>query len=150
MVDRSVAGADGFRRCDLDYTSAAAKYAQAAGTVKQYSLLTSAGASSGSWIAYLKVKGLQEEAAKALFGPPEQPQSRLSIFRPGALDRGAELRAKRGKERFMGAIGMKGLPVVTLAKAMLVDAETCCGGPAPVLDGSQIKAIVAQGLAAKS
>ena len=37
------------------------------------------------------------------------------------MDRGAELRAKRGKERFFGAIGMKGIAVATVAKAMLAD-----------------------------
>ena len=64
----------------------------------------------------MKIKGLQEEAVKPLGFP------RLSIFRPGALDRG-ELRQERGKERFMGFIGMSGIPVSTVAKGIRADME---------------------------
>lgn len=71
------------QRVDVDYSAAGAKLAAAAGTVTQFSLVTSAGASPTSWIGYLKAKGRQEQDCKALAFP------RLTVLRPGALDRGA-------------------------------------------------------------
>ena len=86
-----------FARCDLDYTTAAAQIAKRAGCL-QYSLVTSQGASPSSCIFYMKIKGQQEEVAKDL------GFSRLTIWQPGALDRG-DLRAQRAKERCLGSSG---------------------------------------------
>ena len=60
--------------------------------------------------------------------------------RPGALDRG-ELRSQRGKEKFMGFIGMKGIAVATVGRAMRVDAETKGDSPGETLSDGQIKAL---------
>lgn len=104
-----------FARCDLDYTTAAAQMAKRAGCA-QYSLVTSQGASSSSCIFYMKIKGQQEDVAKEL------GFSRLTIWQPGALDRG-ELRAQRAKERCMGCFGIRGIDVKLVARAMRADAE---------------------------
>ena len=104
-----------FARCDLDYTTAAAQMAKRAGCL-QYSLVTSQGASSSSCIFYMKIKGQQEDVAKEL------GFSRLTIWQPGALDRG-ELRAQRAKERCLGCLGMRGIDVKLVARAMCLDAE---------------------------
>ena len=109
-------GKAGFERCDLDYTSAAAQLARDAGC-PQYTLVTSKGASATSYIFYMKIKGKQEVAAKALGFP------RLTIFQPGALNRGDELRKQRNAERFMGFIGMTGIDVALVGRALMVDAE---------------------------
>ena len=64
----------------------------------------------------MKIKGQQEDVAKGL------EFSRLTIWQPGALDRG-ELRAQRAKERCLGCLGMRGIDVALVARAMRADAE---------------------------
>lgn len=104
------------KRVDVDYANAGAQAARAGGTVAQFSLVTSEGASSSSFIGYLKAKGQAEDDARAM------KFSRLSLVRPGALDRG-QLRKARTKERILGFFGMKGISVSVVARGMVADAE---------------------------
>jgi uncharacterized protein YbjT (DUF2867 family) len=117
------------KRVDLDYSNAGARLAAAAGTVTHFSLVTSQGASASSWIGYLKVKGQQEEYARTLGFP------RLALFRPGALDRGP-LRDARFKEKLMGWIGMKGIRVGLVGRAIRMDAEGADASPGEHIFGN--------------
>ena len=58
----------------------------------------------------MKIKGHQEDVAKEL------GFSRLTIWQPGALDRG-ELGAQRAKERCLCCLGMRGIDVALVARA---------------------------------
>jgi hypothetical protein len=125
-----------FARCDLDYTTAAAQMAKRAGCL-QYSLVTSQGASSSSCIFYMKIKGQQEDVARDL------GFSHLTIWQPGALDRG-DLRAHRAKERCLGCLGMRGIDVKLVARAMCLDAEAAVGSSRTAVvvhDDADIRAI---------
>jgi oxidoreductase len=128
-----------FARCDLDYTTAAAQLAKRGGCT-QYTLVTSKGASSSSCIFYIKIKGQQEDVAKEL------GFSRLTIWQPGALDRG-ELRSQRASERCMGCLGMRGIDVKLVARAICVDAEqlsaASSGAATAVFGDDDIRAIAA-------
>lgn len=56
------------------------------GGVKHFSLVSSKGANADSWFLYMKTKGESELSCKNL------DFDRLSIFRPGMLQRGDESR----------------------------------------------------------
>ncbi|KAJ3030041.1 UNVERIFIED_CONTAM: Oxidoreductase htatip2 [Siphonaria sp. JEL0065] len=122
--------AEAFRKVDYDYVNSSAKFAKEAGT-EYFGLLTSTGANKDSWFLYMKTKGEIEEAVKALEFP------RLSIFRPGLLNRGA---ASRAWESVAVLIGPS-VSVSTVAKAMIHDYENPSSSVAVLTEytDSQIK-----------
>mmetsp|Transcript_6906 Transcript_6906/g.14383 ORF Transcript_6906/g.14383 Transcript_6906/m.14383 type:complete len:233 (-) Transcript_6906:228-926(-) len=85
--------AEAFERVDFDYCRAAASVARREPSVKHFAVLSSAGASSKSWFLYLKTKGRIENFVTGL------GFDRVSVYRPGLLDRGDKLRSK---ERILG------------------------------------------------
>ncbi|XP_028411804.1 oxidoreductase HTATIP2-like [Dendronephthya gigantea] len=110
---RKVAGsAEAFYRIDHDYPMKCVEIAKECG-VKHMSLLTSTGANANSWFLYMKTKGQIEEDCKKL------NFDRLSIFRPGLLDRGQD---KRFVEKAVGLF-WKAIQVSDVAKGMRIDAE---------------------------
>ena len=103
---------EAFFHIDCEVPERIAKIAKAA-DVKHASLLTSTGANPNSWFLYLRTKGEIEERTKNL------KFNRVSIFRPGLLDRGA------GNMRFgekVAKIFSRPMLVEHLAKAMVQDA----------------------------
>lgn len=109
---RAAGSAAAFKHVDFDYVVNCAKIAKEA-DVPQVSLVTSQGASTSSFFLYLKTKGEVENALKDMQFP------HTSIFRPGFLDRGS-------KQRFvekMAKLVMTSIPVATVAKALVIDAE---------------------------
>ncbi|CAH3139014.1 unnamed protein product [Pocillopora meandrina] len=109
---RAAGSAAAFKHVDFDYVVNCAKIAKEA-DVPQVSLVSSQGASASSSFLYLKTKGQVENALKDMQFPS------TSIFRPGFLDRGS-------KQRFvekMAKLVMTSIPVATVAKAMVTDAE---------------------------
>lgn len=102
----------------------AATLAQAAG-VRMFSYVSSTGASASSWFTYLKVKGEVEDMLRA------KGFERVSIFRPGLLDRGAQARFKEK----VASIFMPTIRARTVAQAMRVEAEQALSRPAQRLNG---------------
>jgi oxidoreductase len=119
------------KRVDHDYAVAAEKLARRSASVTQFSLVSTSGASPTSMFGYMKVKGQVENVAR------EQGFSRLTLVRPGMLDRG-DLRQARFKEKLAGWVGMKGINVKLVARAMIADAERAGAEDAgvSVLDGN--------------
>jgi oxidoreductase len=132
---RGAAGsAAAMRRVDLEYVDAAGAAARAAG-VPHFALLTAQGARRDVWhselrlfhpLFYMHLKGAAEAAVEAKGFP------RVSIFRPGMLDRG-------GAARFGEALALKLLPstpVADVARAMIAaverDAAAARAATAPV------------------
>eukprot|EP01132_Coremiostelium_polycephalum_P004665 gene4665-5830_t len=110
---RRVAGsAENFRHIDYDYSTNFCRIAKEEG-VGSMQLLTSRGANHKSWFLYMKVKGEIEEEVKKYSFP------NLSIYRPGFLERG---RTERFLENMMSKF-MSGIPVETVAKGMVAQAE---------------------------
>lgn len=110
---RHAAGsAAAFRHVDFDFVINCAKVAKEA-NVPHVLYVSSERANASSWFLYMKVKGEVEESLKEMQYP------KTSIFRPGLLDRGAK---KRFLEKAYGWIAQS-IPVSTVAKAMLVEAE---------------------------
>ena len=110
---RAQAGSsEAFFHIDCEIPERIAKIAKAA-DVKHASLLTSIRANVNSWFLFHRTKGEIEERTKNL------KFNRVSIFRPGFLDRGA------GNARFGEKIAIKffrPMLVEDLAKAMVQDA----------------------------
>ena len=77
---------------DLDYVTTFAELSKAAG-VSYFGLLTSQGANKDSWFLYPQTKGQVEDKVQQL------KFKRISIFRPGMLQRGDLL---RGTEKMFG------------------------------------------------
>ncbi len=116
---KDAGSAEAFRLCDLLYVEAFGKavMAESRGSIQHFVQISSAGASSTSWFLYLKTKGEADDAIAAMGFP------RLTILRPGLLDRG-------DKARFIEKVGMcviGGLPVASAGAATvlsLVDPAT--------------------------
>ena len=112
------------RKVDFDYQLALANAAASNG-VPCFVLLSSMGASSGSFVAYSRMKGELEEAVDAL------ALARLRILRPSFLD-GERAEARAGERasilvgRLLARLGIGGnyrpIPVGTVARAMVAAA----------------------------
>jgi len=118
-----------FVRVDLGYVKEAAKLAKEAG-VPHFSLLTAQGANPRAWasnfillhgLLYLNTKGQAEEFVKAQGFP------RVSIFRPGLLDRmvGSPCLTERLASKVVSSI-----KVSQVAKSMMLEAEKSGAGTA--------------------
>jgi len=111
-ISRKKAGsAAAYRRVDYDYCAFFARLVHQAG-VKQCYLISTAGASASSAFLYPKTKGEIENYYQSL------KFDRLSIYRPGILDKGSETRTV---SKFFGMI-MGSLAVDVLAQALAYDA----------------------------
>jgi len=73
-------GAEGFVKVDYDYVVNTAKLLKDNGACKDYHLVSSKGASAGSFFLYPSTKGKAENAIKEMEFP-----GRTSIYRPGLL-----------------------------------------------------------------
>ncbi|KAJ3250204.1 Oxidoreductase htatip2 [Chytriomyces hyalinus] len=112
---RGDAGSDeAFIKVDHDYVVSSAKCAKDGGST-YFGLVTSAasGASKNSFFLYPRTKGLVEEAVKA------NGFERLSIFRPGLLNRAESSR----KWEWVANCIMSGVDTKTVAAAMIRDFE---------------------------
>lgn len=136
---KDAGSAEQFRKVDLHYVQLAARAAKQAG-VQHFSLCTSKGANVNMWasslspfhaLLYIKTKGQAEEAVKA------QGFARVSIFRPGALDRGPKA---RWNERLASRLTTT-TPVRNVARAMVLDAEANRTGVHVYEEGSIIDAV---------
>jgi oxidoreductase len=105
----------------LDYVKLFAEGCRANG-VGHFTLLSSSGASKGSFFLYPQTKGQAEEAVK-LQGFP-----RTSIYRPGLLDRGLQ---NRFIEKFAKAMFVPAMAVAELARAMRAHTEESALSPVP-------------------
>jgi len=105
---KDAGSAEAFRKIDLHLVTEFAKLAKDSG-VNHMNLLTSSGANANSFFLYMKTKGEVEEELKKLDFP------RLSIYRPGLLDRGKEARFI---EKLAGVV-TSGIPVSVVARAMM-------------------------------
>jgi len=100
--------AKAFERIDLDYFRAAVSAAKKESSVKHFAVVSSQGANPKSWFLYMKVKGKIEDCVrKAAF-------DRVSIYRPGLLNRGDKLRFN---EKIAVKL-MKSTPVSAVANFM--------------------------------
>ncbi|CAI5717030.1 unnamed protein product [Peronospora destructor] len=108
--------AEAFRKVDLDYVTTFAELSKAAG-VPYFGLLTSQGANKDSWLLYPQTKGQVEDKVRQL------KLERISIFRPGMLQRGDLL---RGTEKMLGWVvpGMFQISIRAVAKGMVSDYES--------------------------
>mmetsp|Transcript_12588 Transcript_12588/g.17422 ORF Transcript_12588/g.17422 Transcript_12588/m.17422 type:complete len:228 (+) Transcript_12588:106-789(+) len=79
--------AEAFRKVDLEYVVEFARLCKES-NIPHFNLVTSTGADPNSWFLYMKTKGEAEEGVKKL------GFNRVSIFRPGMLDRGEDARFK--------------------------------------------------------
>lgn len=100
-----------FRRIDKDINVNMAHVAKEM-NVPFYSIMSSSGANANSWFLYLQVKGEIDEEAKSL------DFERTSIWRPGMLGRGNELRFV---EKIFSKV-MHSIPTKVVAKAIVKDA----------------------------
>jgi oxidoreductase len=108
---KDAGSAENFRKCDLLYVEAFGKCLalQSKSTLKHFVQISSSGASSSSWFLYLQTKGEADESIAKLGFP------RLTILRPGLLDRG-------DKARFVEKVGLcviGGLPVACAGIAIV-------------------------------
>lgn len=109
---KDAGSAAAFRRVDFDYVRAVHGHARAAG-IAHASVVSSQGANPKSWFLYPEVKGKAEEMVKAM------GFDKVSIWRPGMLERGA---AARGIEKFINFFSA-GTPTSVVAEAMRREAE---------------------------
>mmetsp|Transcript_3011 Transcript_3011/g.5647 ORF Transcript_3011/g.5647 Transcript_3011/m.5647 type:complete len:238 (-) Transcript_3011:844-1557(-) len=110
--------AEAFERIDLGYCRAVARAAKREPTVRHFALVSSSGASSKSWFLYLKTKGRIEDFVRDL------RFDRLSIYRPGLLNRGEK---SRSHESFAIRF-MKSTPVSAVADLMASHSNEDEGG----------------------
>eukprot|EP00944_MAST-04C_sp_MAST-4C-sp1_P010218 g10218.t1 len=115
-------GADPFYKIEVEYTQKIASIASKAG-IKQFTVVSAQGANPNQyyvkWIhplLYVYTLGMKEEVIKAA----EPPFQRVSIFRPGMLNR---LKEDRTAEIIINRL-FGGLRVDDLAAAIVRDAES--------------------------
>jgi len=101
--------ANKFERIDFDYCRAAAGAARREESVKHFAVVSSNGAKSNSWFLYLRTKGKIEDFVGGL------GFDRVSIYRPGCLDRGDKLRSH---EKYLVKV-LKSTPVSAVANLMV-------------------------------
>jgi len=98
---------EGFRKVDYDLVVKFGELAKESG-VPHMNLMSTMGANATSWFMYSRVKGQADDFVKGL------GFSRMSLYRPGVLDRGKDARLK---EKIGGLFGST--TVTAVAKAML-------------------------------
>ncbi len=132
-------GADPFYKIEVEYTQKIASLASKAG-IKQFSVVSAQGANPHQyyvkWIhplLYVYTLGMKEEVIKAV----EPPFQRVSIFRPGMLNR---LKEDRTAEIIINRL-FGGLRVDDLAAAIVRDAES----QSPPEDGTVEEALIYEG-----
>ena len=108
---KDAGSAENFRKCDLLFVEAfaACLFAHSQPTLKHFLQVSSQGASSTSWLLYMKTKGEADEAVAKIGFP------RVTILRPGLLDRA-------DKARWIEKVGMcimPSMPVVCVGNAMV-------------------------------
>ncbi|RNF14584.1 uncharacterized protein Tco025E_05772 [Trypanosoma conorhini] len=102
-----------FERCDYDYVVAFAEALReySGPTLVTYAQVSAQFANKNSWLLYSKVKGRADAAVEALRFP------RLSLYRPGLLDRGPKTRLNEKIAKWFFA----GMPVETCGRAIVSD-----------------------------
>lgn len=110
---RTAGSAAEFRRIDKGINVNMARVAKEM-NVPFYSIMSSTGANANSWFLYLQVKGEIDEEAKRL------GFERTSIWRPGMLGRGSEIRFV---EKILSKV-VHSIPTKIVAKAIVKDALT--------------------------
>ncbi|CAB1117572.1 unnamed protein product [Ectocarpus sp. CCAP 1310/34] len=116
---RSDAGsAANFKKVDFSYLEGVCQLCRVAG-VDHFSLVSSQGASASSPLLYPKVKGQCEQLVRSAGYP------HTSIWRPGLLGRGSKARGVEKMARFL----VTPMPVETLGRAMVMEAESKLGAP---------------------
>lgn len=122
---KDAGSAENFKKVDYEYVAKSAAAAKAAG-VPHYCLVSAQGANAGLWasdlkpfhgLLYAKTKGMAEQAVISQSFP------RVSIFRPGMLERGDV--ARPGEKIFSKV--MNSIPVADVARVMILDAERSRG-----------------------
>lgn len=127
---KDAGGASGFRRVDLDYYTAFARAARAAG-VPAYAQVSAAGASEGSWLLYPQTKGKADAVARDL------GFERCWVLRPGLLDRGSERRGVEGC--LMKLPGVGATSVAAVGRAMVNGYERSLGGAHNIVSVGEMK-----------
>lgn len=143
---RGVAGsADAFVKVDYEYVAASARLAKSAG-VSHFSVVTAQGSSTKApafksallqGLLYINTKGRAEEAVRNC------GFDRVSIFRPGMLDRGDMLRPM---EKFALKL-MSSIKVSDVAKIMILDAERTDPQPLGIFSMANMKKAAAANVA---
>ncbi|KXZ55745.1 hypothetical protein GPECTOR_2g1295 [Gonium pectorale] len=138
---RKVAGsAAAFKKVDYEYVAAGARLAKACG-VAHFSLVSAQGANHKCpandlglfhGLLYTKTKGMAEQAVL------QQGFQRVSIFRPGLLDRGVKARA--AEKMFLGMLS--NIHVKDVARLMILDAlrDASCAEPVAFFEMKQLMA----------
>ncbi|RNF02303.1 hypothetical protein TraAM80_06489 [Trypanosoma rangeli] len=110
---RDAGSAAAFARCDYDYVVAFAEALRefSGQTLVTYAQVSAQFANKNSWLLYSKVKGRADAAVEALRFP------RLSLYRPGLLDRGAKTRFN---EKILNWF-LRGIPVEICGRAIVND-----------------------------
>ena len=111
---KDAGSAEAFKHVDLDYVVAFAKQMQrgSGATLQHFSQISSQGADASSWFLYMETKGQADEAvARMQF-------KRVSIFRPGLLDRGED-KERTGEKVLRWFIGA--MPTAKVALALVRD-----------------------------
>ncbi|KAI8609987.1 hypothetical protein BC830DRAFT_1147822 [Chytriomyces sp. MP71] len=108
--------AEAFRKVDFDHVVDSAKTARTLG-VPYFGLVTSGGSDKNSFFLYPRTKGEVEEAVQGM------GFTRLSIFRPGLLDRAGESRTWE----WLANKVMPGVAMQVIARAMIRDYESKVG-----------------------
>ena len=133
-------GADPFYKIEVEYTQKIATIASKAG-IKQFSVVSAQGANPNQyyvkWIhplLYMYTLGMKEEVVKNVT-PPFQ---RISIFRPGMLNR---LKEDRTAEIIINRV-FGGLRVDALAKCIVKDAESDKHGSSNGVDDDNNNTVV--------
>ena len=117
-------------KVDYEYAKAFAEAAAKTEKLKGLSVVSSGGADSGSWIDYMKVIGMREDA---FFKVSQENKIPLVIARPGPINR-EELAETRTKEKIMHAVGLKGISTTKIARTMVrgLEMEIDSGGSSTV------------------
>ncbi|CAM9823399.1 unnamed protein product [Pylaiella littoralis] len=115
---KDAGSAAAFKKVDLTYLESVCQLCRVAG-VDHFSLVSSQGASASSPLLYPKVKGQCEKVVQSAGYP------HTSIWRPGLLGRGDKARVVEKMFRLL----VTEMPVETLARAMVAEAESKLGAP---------------------
>ncbi|KAH9599992.1 hypothetical protein LSM04_006490 [Trypanosoma melophagium] len=123
---RDAGSAAAFVRCDFEYVVNFAEALQvfSGNSLATYAQVSSQGANDKSWFLYMKTKGRADAAVESM------QFSRICIYRPGVLDRGAKTRFNEKMIHWF----MRGLPVEICGRAIVSDFVHCSskGNNSPV------------------
>ncbi|AAZ12838.1 hypothetical protein, conserved [Trypanosoma brucei brucei TREU927] len=114
---RDAGSATKFKRCDYDYVVAFAEAVKrfSGSTLLNYAQVSAQLANKNSCFLYPQTKGRADASVEEL------QLSRLSIYRPGLLDRAEKTRAVEKIAKWF----VRGLPVETCGKAIVIDFLHC-------------------------